>query len=136
MNYTKISKKERDYLVLIFEMTKEFPVRVRDLAEATNVSEPTAYEYSVRLSQKGLVAMKKGMLKLTQRGSEVVAEIIKAHRVLETLFFKNGVDAEESCAECSKIDYLLDGKTVEKLYTKLGKPQRCPHGRPVVVSER
>jgi Mn-dependent transcriptional regulator len=130
MSYAKISKKERDYLVLIFEMTKEFPVRVRDLAEATNVSEPTAYEYSLRLSQKGLVAMKKGMLKLTQRGSEVVAEIIKAHRVLETLFFKNGIDAEESCAECSKIDYLLDKKPLKSFTQSSGSLSVARTGGP------
>ena len=133
MTYAKISKKERDYLVLIFELSKDFPVRVRDLAEVTNVSEPTAYEYSVRLAEKGLVLMKKGMVKLTEKGNELVADIIKAHRVLETLFYLNGISADESCQECSKIDYLLDQETIEKLYEKLGEPANCPHGRPVVV---
>ncbi len=134
MTYVKISKKERDYIVLIFEMSKEFPVRVRDLAEVTNVSEPTAYEYSVRLAEKGLILMKKGIVKLTEKGNELVASIIKAHRVLETLFYLNGVGAEESCHECSKIDYLLDSDTIEKLYKKLGEPVNCPHGRPVVIN--
>ncbi|MDP8023377.1 MAG: metal-dependent transcriptional regulator [Nitrososphaeria archaeon] len=133
MTYTKISKKERDYLILIFELSRDFPVRVRDIAEATNVSEPTAYEYSVRLAEKGLVLMKKGIVKLTEKGNETVSSIIKAHRVLETLFYINGISADESCQECSKIDYLLDKETIDKLYRKLGEPANCPHGKPVVV---
>ncbi len=136
MEYPKVSKKERDYLIYIFEHSKDFPVRLRDLAEFVHVSEPTAYEYSARLAEKGLILMKKGMIKLTEKGSELAVSIIKAHRVLEMLFYLNGLSIDESCQECSKIDYLLDSDAIEKLYKRLGEPKSCPHGRPIVVKSK
>lgn len=133
MDNTNLSKKERDYLILIYEISKEYPVRVKDLAEATKVSEATAYEYSLRLAEKGLIVMRRGAIKLTEKGEKIIANILKAHRVLETLFFINGIDPESSCKECSKIDYLLSDEVIEKLYSSLGKPQLCPHGKPIEV---
>ncbi|MGC8569345.1 MAG: metal-dependent transcriptional regulator [Nitrososphaeria archaeon] len=133
MNRAALSKRERDYLVTIFRLSEEFPVRVKDVADAFGVKEPTAYEYAMRLKRKNLLVLRRGVIKLTEKGEIMVGRILKAHRVLEIMFVMHGLDARKSCEECSKIDYLMDDESVDRLYEELGRPERCPHGEPVLV---
>ncbi len=129
-----ISKRERDYIVLLKELSSEFPVRISDLARASGVKEPTAYESIKRMEEKGLVKVRKGIVVLTDTGLLTYLKIIKAHRVLELLFVKHGADPDEACKECANIDYLISESMVQKAYNSLGSPSVCPHGRPIEVN--
>lgn len=132
----EITKKERDYLILIKELSGEFPPRVSDVARASGVKEPTAYEALKNMERKGLIKIRRGVVVLTELGSLTYYKIIKAHRVLELLFVKHGADPDEACRECSNIDYVVEPSLIEKVYASLGAPSFCPHGKPIEVSER
>lgn len=132
----ELTKRERDYIVLLKELSGEFPVRVSDIAKATGVKEPTAYEALKNMERKGLVKIRKGVVILTELGTLAYYRIIKAHRVLELLFVRHGADPDEACKECANIDYILSESLIQKAYDSLGNPSLCPHGRPVEVGEK
>lgn len=129
----QITKKERDYVVHIGQSADKFPLRISDLARSLEVSEPSAFEMIVRLKKAGLVDTKAGMIILTGDGHRFYREIIMAHRTLETLLFRVGIDPDLACKECSKIDYLVDHDIIIKLFRNLNAPEFCPHGKPLNV---
>lgn len=59
--------------------------------------------------------------------SVLVAEsVMHQHRIVELYFnTKLGLDSEVSCAEASKVDYLLDNAVVEKMCKALDRTSRC-----------
>jgi len=127
------TKKERDYIVQIGQSADRFPLRLSELAKSLEVSEPTAFEMVEKLKGAGLVKAKGGMIVLTVNGQKFYSEIMMAHRTLETLMFRFGIDPDFACRECSKIDYLIDHQVIEKLFEGLNSPDLCPHGKPVKV---
>ncbi|MCL4344537.1 MAG: metal-dependent transcriptional regulator [Nitrososphaerota archaeon] len=129
-----ITKKERDYMVQIGQSTDKFPMRLSELARSLGVSEPTAFEMIERLKKAGLVETKTGMIVLTKNGHEFYRKIIMAHRTLETLLFRFGIEPDLACKECSKIDYLVDQEVIIKLFGKLNAPELCPHGKLINVT--
>ena len=60
--------------------------------------------------------------------SVLVAEsVMHQHRIVELYFnTKLGLDSEVSCAEASKVDYLLDNVVVEKMCAGSRSPEPMP----------
>ncbi|MGC8557992.1 MAG: metal-dependent transcriptional regulator [Nitrososphaeria archaeon] len=129
----QVTKKERDYIVQIGQSADSFPLRLSELARSLGVSEPSAFEMVEKLKRAGLVKAKGGMIILTVDGQKFYSEIMMAHRTLETLMVRFGIDPDFACSECSKIDYLIDHKVIAKLFEWLNFPDLCPHGKPVKV---
>mgnify|MGYP001626415290 CR=1 FL=1 len=77
---------------------------------------------------------KNNLIILTSLGRKYAGDMAFRHRVLETLFAKNGVPLGEACRECRKIDFILSEETVIDIFNKLKKPSRCPHGKPIATS--
>jgi Mn-dependent DtxR family transcriptional regulator len=128
-----ITKKERDYLIAIDEFNSKFQPRLVDLAKKMRVRPPTVYNLVRRLSKKGLVDEHRGMIKVTERGRAAYKSIIMAHRCIETLLSKAGVQKDCACKEACKIDYMLDPTYVKLLFKFLGSPKVCPHGKPIII---
>jgi len=128
-----ITKKERDCLIAIDEFDSKFQPRLVDIAKEMHVKPPTVYNLVRRLSKKGLVDESRGMIKVTDRGKTVYKSIIMAHRCIETLLNKAGVQKDCACREARKMDYMLDPVNVKLLFKFLGSPKNCPHGKPIIV---
>ncbi|MCL4374163.1 MAG: metal-dependent transcriptional regulator [Candidatus Marsarchaeota archaeon] len=129
----ELTRKERECLVIISRLDSPFPSRLIDVARKANIKPPTAYNLVKRLSRKGLIEERKGAIIVTARGKEEYSEIIRAHRCIETLLSRAGLDKDYACKEAQKIDYMLSEKDVKYLLKFLGNPKNCPHGRPIVV---
>ncbi|MGC9037318.1 MAG: metal-dependent transcriptional regulator [Candidatus Micrarchaeia archaeon] len=129
----QITKKERECLVAVKELSTEFPVRLVDLAKRLVVKPPTALRLVRRLKEKGLVVENRGSVLLTEKGVQAYRNIMLAHRTLEYLLSKAGISKECACKEASKIDYLVEPSYARRLWAYLGKPANCPHGKPIIV---
>ncbi len=125
-----LTKKERDCLMEIGgRENSEFPIRLVDLADTLSIKSPTALNLVKRLEIKGIVHHEKGMITLSTRGIHVFHEIEENHRVLETLMVNSGMDLDKACILSEAIDFQIDHSSVDKIFIKLGKPGKCPHGR-------
>jgi DtxR family Mn-dependent transcriptional regulator len=126
----KITRKERDCIVALHD-SYGFPLRLFNIAETLKIKAPTAYELVKRLESKKIIEKNNGFISLTVYGNTIYSEVIMAHRTLEIMLTKSGVNSDRACEQIEKIDYLMDDVSVEKLFKSLGQPSTCPHGKPV-----
>ncbi len=129
----QLTRKEKDCIIAIKELSSQFPARLVNLAEKLGIKPPTALALVRRLKEKGLVAENRGNVALTEKGAEAYRNIMLAHRTLEYLLCKAGISKECACKEASKIDYLVEPSYARRLWAYLGKPANCPHGKPIIV---
>jgi DtxR family Mn-dependent transcriptional regulator len=125
----QLTRKERDFLVKIVENQHLFPLRLADIARSMQVKPPTALDVIRRLTGKGYVMSRSGMIIPTEKGKTEYHELIEAHRVMECVAYLSGELLENACDEVCRYDYLMDHDTVEKIWNMLGKPTVCPHGK-------
>ncbi|MCL4453129.1 metal-dependent transcriptional regulator [Ferroplasma sp.] len=128
-----ITRKERDCIVALHE-NSGFPIRLFNIADILKIKAPTAFELIKRLESKNIISKTNGVISLTPYGNSIYSEIIMAHRTLELILTKSGVNSDMACEQIEKIDYLMDDASVQKLFKSLGQPQTCPHGKPVKLS--
>ena len=127
-----VTKKERDCLVKVMEISdNSFPVRLCEIAKAMNIKPPSALEIVNRLSVKGMVKTKAGMIFLTKNGLDEYERIKLSHRALETLLVQGGISADKACRDIEFFDYFLDRKTTLAILKTIGNPPSCPHGYPI-----
>ena len=103
---------------------------VSALAKRFDVRLPTAIEILNKLEEKRLVIRKPWKVpQLSSRGKVLAEFVIHQHRIVELYFSKNlGLNSETSCAEASKVAYLLDQSVIERMCKALNRPSRCIHG--------
>jgi DtxR family Mn-dependent transcriptional regulator len=128
-----ITRKERDCIVALYE-NSGFPLRLFNIADILKIKAPTAYELVKRLESKNIINKTNGIISLTTYGISIYDEIIMAHRTLELILTKSGVNSDTACEQIERIDYLMDDVSVQKLFKSLGQPQTCPHGKPIKVN--
>ena len=128
-----ITRKERDCIVALYE-NSGFPLRLFNIADILKIKAPTAYELVKRLESKNIINKTNGIISLTAYGISIYDEIIMAHRTLELILTKSGVNSDTACEQIERIDYLMDDASVQKLFKSLGQPQTCPHGKPIKVN--
>ena len=127
------TRRERDCMVTIHEnSSREFPIRLSEIAKIMGMKPPTVIEILKRLELKGLITREKGMVILTDAGKESYNFITNCHRILETIFVDSGIDLEEACREVSAFDYMINSESAMKLSNFVGKPTACPHGKPII----
>ena len=129
----KFTRRERDCLE---QINNEGRVTLVRLSKDLDVKSPTAHSIVKRLIEKGVVSRdKNNAIMLTTFGERNVARIIFRHRVLETLLARNGVNVNDACAECRKLDFLVSDKVANELFKKLREPRLCPHGLPIRIQQ-
>ncbi len=107
-------------------------VRVSSLAKALGVTPPTVSIMIRRLASKGLVEVKGGEgARLTDDGLRELTEHLWRLGVLETLLHRVGLDPDEARRTSLLLSDRLPKDVVEELYKLLGRPNRCPHGKPI-----
>ncbi len=126
---------ERRYLREIYdlEINGVLIVGPKDIADRLNVTRATAYEYLVKLTNKGFLQHipRKGF-RLSDRGRCIAKRLIRNHRIIETFLVKFlDLEVDDACELASKIENNVPVTVVEKIYENVGCPACCPHGKPI-----
>ena len=128
----RISSREFLYLLVIKGINdKGSGATIFGIAKALGISSASAYEEINHLIKKGLVEKRNGDIYITEEGIREINSLIRAHRVVETLLVKTGIDPDKACELAKMFDYALPEEVVDRLYEYLGKPSKCPHGREI-----
>jgi DtxR family Mn-dependent transcriptional regulator len=97
------------------------------------VSRASAGEMLKRLEAEGLV--ERGSQKealLTDTGRARAEKVVRKHRIIERLLTDfMGYTAAESHVHADELGDTFSDDMVERIATRLGNPERCPHGWPV-----
>lgn len=89
-----------------------------------------------QMAQRGLISLQDDKVYLQARGEKKASEIIRRHRLAETLL-SIVFELEESQVEptACKFEHILSPKVTESVCTFLGHPRYCPHGKPIPLAE-
>ncbi|MCW2960824.1 MAG: iron (metal) dependent repressor, DtxR family [Thermoleophilia bacterium] len=109
------------------------PTAAARIADQLNVSRASAGEMLKRLEAEGMVVRgEKKEAILTEKGRIAAMRIVRRHRMVERLLTDvMGYDGAESHDKADGIDAGFDDEMVERLWERLGRPERCPHGYPL-----
>ena len=103
------------------------------VAEMLGVSRASAGEMLKRLESEGLV--ERGEQKeaiLTPAGIARAEKVVRKHRIIERFLTDfMGYTASESHVHADEMGDTFTEDMVERMYERLGRPDRCPHGWPV-----
>ena len=103
------------------------------VAEMLGVSRASAGEMLKRLEAEGLV--ERGEQKeaiLTQSGIERAERVVRKHRIIERFLTDfMGYTASESHVHADEMGDTFTDDMIERIYERLGRPDRCPHGWPI-----
>lgn len=108
-------------------------VVLRELAQRLRVSAPAVSRMAQRLVRKGYV-LREGAcgLALTDSGTRVAMKSLRKLRVFEVYLVKElGYGWDEVYGVASSACHHLDDDLIERMFAKLNKPARCPHGDPI-----
>jgi DtxR family Mn-dependent transcriptional regulator len=103
------------------------------VAEMLGVSRASAGEMLKRLEQDGLIrrgAHKEALL--TRKGRARAERVVRKHRIIERLLTDfMGYTAAEAHVHADELGDTFTDEMIERVATRLGNPERCPHGWPV-----
>ncbi len=113
---TKYTQSEEDYLEAFYVIgLNNDVVRVKDVADALDVTMPSVVSAVRSLSQKGLVNQEKyGYIELTQEGKEIAKDIYARHRLLYTFFYEIlELEEEEAHENACKVEHHLSQSALD-----------------------
>src|ERR671931_1140536 len=103
------------------------------VAEMLGVSRASAGEMLKRLEAEGLIergARKEALL--TPAGRERAERVVRKHRIIERLLTDfMGYTAAEAHVHADELGDTFTDEMVERMFERLDRPERCPHGWPV-----
>ena len=111
----------------------ESPVPAARVAEMLGVTPPTASEMLKRLEADGLIERgpRKAPL-LTKKGRAEAERVVRNHRIIERFLTDfMGYTASESHVHADEMGDTFTDEMIERMYERLGQPDRCPHGWPI-----
>lgn len=135
-----------DYLLAVDALTApvvecgavvDAPTLAAHVAQILGVSRPAAGEMIGRLEKDGLVfrGERKEVL-LTPSGRRAADVLLRRQRILERFVVETlGYDVAGCFEEARGLAPGFDEDALERLWHALGRPDRCPHGRPVDPAE-
>lgn len=82
------------------------------------------------LREDGLVEVREGLVRLTERGRQEGRQMMRRHRLAERLLSDVlGMDKSSIHAISCEFEHSVAPELEEKICTLLGHPRSCPHGR-------
>lgn len=135
-----------DYLLAVDALTSpvvacgavvDAPTLAAHVAQILGVSRPAAGEMIGRLEKEGLVfrGERKEVL-LTPSGRTAADVLLRRQRILEQFVVETlGYDVADCYEEARGLAPGFDQDALERLWLALGRPDRCPHGRPIDAEE-
>ena len=109
------------------------PIASASLAERLGASEGGAKRVFRRLRRRGWAVQDgAGTLALTEAGTGRAAQLLRAHRLWETLLSNEvGLPDDHLHSAAHLLEHYIDKETLEALSDTLGHPSVDPHGRPI-----
>ena len=130
-----LSAKMEDYLKALYQLQRdeEGPVSTSSLAEALDVTPPTASSMLDTLEDRGFVEREKYKgARLSPEGETVALEVVRHHRLLETYLTEHlGYDWSEVHDEADRLEHHISEEFERRVAAKLGEPDVDPHGDPI-----
>ncbi|MCE5289659.1 MAG: metal-dependent transcriptional regulator [Nocardiaceae bacterium] len=125
----------QDYLKVIWTAQEwsNTPVSTKMLAEKIGVSASTVSEAVRKLAGQGLVEHERyGAIELTPEGRNAAVSMVRRHRLIETfLVHELGYGWDEVHDEAEVLEHAVSDLLISRIESKLGFPQRDPHGDPI-----
>ncbi|HYK76440.1 MAG TPA: metal-dependent transcriptional regulator, partial [Daejeonella sp.] len=129
-----ISLAEENYLKALFHLSQETgEVAVNDLSKHLAIKMPTVNSMMKKLAEKKLVHYESYKpLKLTAKGQNAAALVIRKHRLTEMfLVEKMGFGWEQVHAIAEQLEHIQSPEFFEKMDELLNNPKIDPHGSPI-----
>jgi Mn-dependent DtxR family transcriptional regulator len=107
------------------------------VADMLGVSRTAVGEMLKRLTAEDLLERSTGReLVLTPAGVERAERVVRRNRIVERFLTDLlGYDAAEAHEHAARVGAAFNDDMVERLHERLGFPDRCPHGWPVLPAE-
>lgn len=108
-------------------------VTTGELAEYMQVSAGSATSMVKKLGQMGLAKYTPyKSVTLTPKGRKLAKQLSRTHRILKRFLVDAvGLPWNDVHELACKLEHYMSGEVIEKMYEKLGRPERCPHGTPI-----
>jgi DtxR family Mn-dependent transcriptional regulator len=114
----------------IWTLAEEGRHTLEELAARSKLA--TVTETLAQMREQGLLAVENGEVRLTEEGGRFALEIVRRHRLAETLFstlFDLGEEEAETTA--CEFEHILSPQVTSSVCTYLGHPPACPHGKAI-----
>jgi DtxR family Mn-dependent transcriptional regulator len=125
--------KENYIKALLYLHQKNEDISLSELGEELQVSKPTANDMIKKLQTEGIVISKKYKpIKITEKGKQRAAEIIRKHRLSEMFLLqimKFGWEEVHEIAE--ELEHIKTDKFFDRMDELMGFPTTDPHGSPI-----
>ena len=130
-----LSAKMEDYLKALYRLQRDDdgPISTSGLAEALDVTPPTASSMLDKLEARGFVEREKYKgARLTPEGKTVALEVVRHHRLLETYLTQHlGYDWSEVHDEADRLEHHISEEFERRVAAALDDPEFDPHGDPI-----
>ncbi|WP_216380338.1 metal-dependent transcriptional regulator [Arcanobacterium phocae] len=139
MPISSLSESTQNYVKSIWSLQEwsDEPVTASSLAARTGVKLSTASDAIRKLKDQGLVHHAPyGAVHLTDEGRALAVAMVRRHRLIETFLVEFlGYPWDEVHDEAEVLEHAVSDVMVERLATKLGNPERDPHGDPIPAAD-
>ena len=132
--HSHFAESVEEYLEAVYRLEHEGPgVTTSGLASMLGVAPASVSGMLKKLDKDGYVEyVARGEVKLTRKGLEVGARVLRRHRLAERLLTDVlGMPWDEVHAEACMLEHAISQRVEDRLVELLGNPQTCPHGHPV-----
>ena len=129
-----ISNTKENYIKALFHLhQKNEHIALSVLSEELQVSKPTANDMVKKLQADGIVVSEKYKpIKLTSKGKQEAAKIIRKHRLSEMFLVQIMNFGWEEVHEIAEdLEHLKTEKFFDRMDELLGFPTTDPHGSPI-----
>ena len=106
-------------------------VSLNAIAEALDVTPPSALGHLTASENLGLIVRFRGKSRLSAKGRETLREYQRHHRIAESLFGRLGLSSRDVCDAAREVDLALSHETIDRLCEVEQHPKLCPHGEPI-----
>lgn len=125
---------KENYIKALFHLhQKNEEISLSDLGEELQVSKPTANDMIKKLKSEGFVLSEKYKpIKITEKGKQMAASIIRKHRLSEMFLsqiMEFGWEEVHDIAE--ELEHIKTDKFFDRMDEILGFPTTDPHGSPI-----
>ena len=124
-----------DYLKTVYAHTEwqPDPITPKVLADRLGVAPSSVTEMVKKMAAAGLVShVPYGAVRLTDAGLARALAVVRRHRLIETwLVQEMGYGWDEVHDEAEVLEHAVSETLMERIDTKLGHPDRDPHGDPI-----
>jgi DtxR family Mn-dependent transcriptional regulator len=118
-----LSARKVEYLKFIFETGGN--IRTTDIASAFHVDPSTITKTLAELAAAGYVMqVPYHGVSLTDTGRQHAEFLIKRHRILSLMLFRNGLPPKEACREASRFESHVSKKAIDRICHFMGHPRQ------------